>query len=211
MSVIEGKCPSCGAKLAFESSIAATAVCSYCRSLVMRDDQGFKDLGKVGELLPDASPIQLATTGDYGGVGFTVLGRVQMEYEQGTWNEWFLGFADGQEGWLGEAQGLYAINFLVQPKSALPDYDGLSIGQELALETGSYEVRDKRTARYASAEGQLPFRAPLGAEFPFVDLAGESGQFATLDYSEKPPLLFAGKYLDFSSFQFQNLRKFEGW
>lgn len=211
MSRLEFTCPSCGAKVAFESSISATAVCGYCRSLCMRDDQGVKDLGKVGQLLPDASPIQVGTKGRYGEERFEVLGRLQLKYDQGVWNEWFLGFDGAREGWLGEAQGLYAVNFLVESKSKLPDYDALSIGQEVALDTGQYEVRDKRAASYASAEGQLPFSAPIKTEFPSVDLAGEDSQFATIDYSEDKPLLFAGRYLPFESFAFENLRSFEGW
>jgi hypothetical protein len=211
VSRFEFPCPSCGAKLSFESSISATAVCAYCRCLAMRDDQGIKDLGKVGQLLPDGSPIQLGTAGVYGGVKFAVLGRAQMSYDQGVWNEWFLGFDDGKQGWLGEAQGLYAISFSVAPKADLPRYDALHVGQTVAIGLNEYEVRDRRKAGYCSAEGQLPFKAPLGPEFPFVDLGGQDARFATIDYSETPPLLLEGRALDFPAFEFANLRKFEGW
>jgi hypothetical protein len=45
----------------------------------------------------------------------------------------------------------------------------------------------------------------------FADLRTEDGRFATLDYSEDPPLLFMGETVDFASLQLRNLRQFEGW
>ena len=43
------------------------------------------------------------------------------------------------------------------------------------------------------------------------DLGSEDGKFATLDYSEDPPLVFLGEYVDFDSLKMTGLREFEGW
>jgi hypothetical protein len=32
-----------------------------------------------------------------------------------------------------------------------------------------------------------------------------------VDYSEEPPLLFLGQFVDFGSLQMKNLKEFEGW
>jgi hypothetical protein len=45
----------------------------------------------------------------------------------------------------------------------------------------------------------------------FADLRSTSGNFATIDYSENPPLLFLGRAVDFDDLHFKNLRLFEGW
>ena len=33
----------------------------------------------------------------------------------------------------------------------------------------------------------------------------------TIDYSEMPPLLFLGEWVDYDELQLKNVRKFEGW
>jgi hypothetical protein len=211
MSRVELPCPGCGAKTAFESSISLLAVCEYCRSLMMRSDLNVQDLGKVAELVRDGSPVQLGTRGVYGGRAFAVLGRLQLRYAQGLWNEWFLNFEDATGGWLGEAQGLYAVSYWVKPERPVPARGSLTLGQGLELGGTKYVVRDLRSARYESAQGQLPFQAPLGAEFQYADLAGQGTEFATIDYSEAEPLVFAGHYAKFDELHFENLRAFEGW
>jgi hypothetical protein len=45
----------------------------------------------------------------------------------------------------------------------------------------------------------------------FADLRTTGGDFATIDYSEDPPLLFMGRAVDFDDLHFKNLRTFEGW
>ena len=37
--------------------------------------------------------------------GFTLVGRLQLDYGQGPWNEWYAAFDDGDWGWVAEAQG----------------------------------------------------------------------------------------------------------
>ena len=45
----------------------------------------------------------------------------------------------------------------------------------------------------------------------FADLRTSSGEFATIDYSENPPLLFLGRAVEFDELHLKNLREFEGW
>src|SRR5690349_21816400 len=105
-------CPSCGAKVQFKSSASFFAVCDHCRSTLLRQDLNIENLGVMADLKPDGSPIQLGTGGRYLNVHFTVIGRIQLQYENGIWNEWHLLFDDGRTGWLGEAQGIYTVTFL---------------------------------------------------------------------------------------------------
>jgi hypothetical protein len=38
-----------------------------------------------------------------------VVGRIQLRYSAGIWNEWYLLFDDGATGWLGDSSGMYTI------------------------------------------------------------------------------------------------------
>ncbi len=204
-------CPSCGAKVNFQSAASILAVCEYCRSTLIRSDLELQNVGKMAELQTDGTPLQLHAEGTYRHTHFAVVGRIQLRYGQGLWNEWYLVFDDLRGGWLGEAQGTYAISFLTEIAHPLPLFEELRAGQHLTLSTQSFEVRDLRSALCIGGEGELPFRVGPGYEAPVADLLGENGTFATIDYSEIPPLIFLGEYVEFDQLHLSGLREFDGW
>ena len=207
----ETKCPACGANATFRTSISLFSVCPFCHSLVQRKDLNLEALGKVAQLQSDGTPLQVGTKGAYRGAGFELVGRVQMRMPVGFWNEWAMIFADGRQGWLGEAQGNYAVSFLIEEKA--PPYEDLALGEEISIGEATYRVRERLKAHYVSAEGELPFKPPLGLTeaVPSVDLTAPGGRFATIDYSEKPPMVFAGEYQDYDALAFTGAKTFEGW
>jgi len=81
-------CPSCGAEVSFRSAASVMAVCEYCHSTLLKDAESVKDIGKMSDVLEDYSPIQINTSGEYQGKHFTVVGRIQLRYDDGFWNEW---------------------------------------------------------------------------------------------------------------------------
>ena len=208
--MIERKCPSCGAPVVFRSSICLLSVCAHCRSLVRRKDLDLEALGQVAQLQADGTPIQLGARGIYKNDAFEVVGRVQLRTSAGFWNEWTLAFSNGNGGWLGEAQGTYAVSFRV-PEAAAPSRASLKLGSKLDIAGRTYVVRERVEAEYLSAEGELPFKPPLGEKAPSIDLISPDGFFATLDYSETPAVVFAGEYEEFEELHLTGLRAFEGW
>jgi hypothetical protein len=66
-------------------------------------------------------------------------------------------------------------------------------------------------AKYKGVEGELPFEYWGREEVLFADLLGHAGEFATIDYSEDPPLFFAGRTLGFDELALRNVRQFDGW
>lgn len=209
--MIERKCPHCGAPIRFKTSICLLAVCAHCSSLVQRKDMDVEKLGDVAQLRPDGSPVQLGSRGAHQGDAFEVVGRIQLSTGGTYWNEWNILFADGKQGWLGEAQGLYAVSFAVAPPAELPARSAIKLGQKYDFGGQTFRVRDILEAEYLSAEGELPFRPPLGESAPSIDLVAPGRKFATLDFSEKKPLLFIGEYEQFDDLKLSNLREFEGW
>ena len=59
-------CPSCGAPIEFKNTFSVAAVCEYCDTTVTRQDGGeaLKNLGKISNVVEDASPIMLGARGE---------------------------------------------------------------------------------------------------------------------------------------------------
>jgi hypothetical protein len=211
MSQPTANCPSCGAPVQFRWSGAVQTVCPFCRSILVRTDIDLKNVGQVADLPPDPSPIQLLTEGVYRGKGFQAIGRIIYEYEQGSWNEWHIVFSDGVSGWLSDAQLQYAISFRVNPQTALPESKEIFRGKKYNFQQTEFEVATMTVAMYKGMEGELPFPYYGKSDMLFVDLRTPGQGFGTLDYSETPPLLFMGEWVEFDELKLKNLRQFEGW
>jgi hypothetical protein len=173
-----------------------------------------KKVGEVADLPPDSSPIQIRAEGIYGNKAFVVVGRIVYEYEAGGWNEWHIVMNDGTSGWLSDAQDEYAVSFLATPgpnDSQLPAAETVERGQRAAWNGVRYQVTSLTSAHYKGVEGEMPFEYWDKTDVLFVDLRSSDGHFATIDYSEKVPLLFLGEAVEFDSLRLKNLRQFEGW
>ncbi|MGZ8412395.1 MAG: DUF4178 domain-containing protein [Gemmatirosa sp.] len=217
-------CPNCGAPVVFIWSGALQTTCAYCQSVLVRHDVDLMRVGSVGDVPPDASPVQRGATGRWRERGFTVVGRIVYEHERGAWSEWHLRFDDGRGGWLSDAQLEWAITELVEPTPSLPasvdamrglsgQYAGTRTmrGATMQFDGAVYTVTSVTRARYRGVEGELPFVYWDKAEVPFADLRTPDARFATIDFSEDPPLFFAGEFVPFDSLQMAGLREFEGW
>lgn len=196
--------------MSFRSAGSILAVCEYCQSTLLNLNGRLEDLGKMAELVEDCSPLQLGAEGTYTGTRFAVLGRIQLRYAQGLWNEWYLLFDNGRTGWLSEAGGEYVISFLKAVPDPLPRFASLKPGESLKLLNLPWTVTNLERAECVAGEGELPFKVGGGYPAPVVDL--RSGQLvATLDYSEgeseaAQPLLFVGEAVDFARLNWRNLR-----
>jgi hypothetical protein len=190
---------------------AVQAACAYCKSILVRHDVNLERTGEVADLPPDASPLQIGAEGVFDGRPFRVIGRIRYAWEQGAWNEWHVLFADGANGWLSDAQAQFAVSMPVQPAAAIPSPDRLARGAAVSIGGLRYQVTHRTRARYEGFEGELPFTTTGRDECLFVDLRTADGRFATVDFSADPPLLFAGRFVDFDALKLRNLRQFEGW
>lgn len=199
-------CPSCGAPVAFRASASVYAICDFCHSTLVRQDQDLKNLGRMADLLEDGSLIQRGTEGAYHGTHFAVVGRIQLKYGAGFWNEWHLLFDDGRSGWLSEFGGEYVVSFLAHAKEPLPAFRAMRPGMPVMLSDRSFTVTDLESAHCIAGEGELPFKVDAGYEVNAADLRSEDGRFATIDYSEDPPLLFVGEPVPAEALKFANLR-----
>jgi hypothetical protein len=158
---------------------------------VLKDADAVKDLGKMSSVLEDYSPIQIGTAGVLGQRPFTVVGRIQLRYSAGMWNEWYLLFDDGKTSWLGDSSGLYTIT---------AEYRALRrcrrskrcIRARPTINGAPYTAAEIRVADCIGGQGELPFKVGDGYQARVADFRRGS-EFITLDYSGWPrPVIYTG-------------------
>lgn len=201
-------CPSCGAPVEVHSATAVTVVCAYCKSLLLRHDQSLHDTGRDSALLTDFSPLQIGTQGSVGNLHFAVIGRLQVQYDAGMWNEWYLAFDDGGAGWLSEAGDLYVLTRPAPLPAGAPSFADIRAGQStLAYEGKRFVASDVRdiVLQRAAAEGELPFTLEAKMHNQVADWRSEA-YFLTLDYATNPPEAFLGYGVQLEALKLQNTR-----
>ncbi len=204
-------CPNCGAPVEFRSAASASAVCSFCRSTLVREGEALRRIGESAELFDDHSPLQLGAAGRWQGSAFTLVGRLQYGYYagpqapavpspppvgtgstgpagstlDGTWNEWHALFDSGKSGWLSDDNGAYVVAFDAPLDGAAPAAGELTAGERRLVQGSAWSVASVTRAKLLAAQGELP-RPPRqdGAEFTVADLRNERGEVGTLDYSD---------------------------
>lgn len=220
MSARSGTCPVCGAPLVFAVGSSRAAVCGSCKALVARRDQDFEKVGQVAELIPTGSRLSLGATGQFEGRRFEIVGRLQLAWNSGVWDEWYVTFEgagaapdsdapaapdakkargasrgeDARWGWLAEAQGRYYLTLPVE-KAHLPALTALKVGQRALRHEGKgFIAVDRKEATIGACEGELPDEVEAGAVVRTVDLEGPAAAFGTLDYGAPgdAPALFIG-------------------
>jgi Domain of unknown function (DUF4178) len=207
VSPVQASCPACGAPIQFKIGSSIVRICDYCNSVVARGDRKLEDLGKVADLVETGSPLQVGLRGVYRGVPFELTGRAQLGHAAGgVWDEWYAAFQDGRWGWLAEAQGRFYLTFpgTIPQQSLIEPFDLLELGEpvpSLPLNTPLI-VAEKGTARTLGAKGEIPYKVVPGEQYEYADLSGQHGEFATLDYSEQPPLIFIGRELHLAELGF---------
>lgn len=228
MPVAKYPCPSCGAEIIFRTSIAAYSTCPYCHTMVVRQDDGIKNIGTMAQLPDDMSPFQIGADGYYNGVHFGIVGRMRIGWEDGSWNEWFMVSDDMRRGWLAEAQGFYAPCFETTAEldgKHKEDIDAIAqqlesaqgtgmtnlMGRTVALKYASYRIVDIKQAECIGSEGELPFKAAKGRKTMSADLIHGDNLFACIEAGPEGTRIFEGAYTDWHDLRCSNYRHFEGW
>jgi hypothetical protein len=198
MSVLEAKCPGCGAPVLFNVGSSVVVVCKYCQSVVARTDRAVEEIGKVAEIAETGSPLAVGLRGRYENAEFLLTGRAQLVHAAGgMWDEWYAEFPNNRWGWLAEAQGKFYLTFAssLPASKETPSFGALEVGSAVASlpGTGRWVVAEKASANAVAAEGEIPWRLTPGTTYEYADLSGPNSTFATIDFSESPPLIFIGK------------------
>ena len=198
-------CPQCGAQVKFHAAASVLAVCEYCTATLMRHGEALEHIGKMAELQDDPTLIQIGSEGVYKGVHFGVIGRIQMQYEAGLWNEWHIMFDDMKTGWLGEAAGEFYVTFEKTLPLSPPPFNGINAEDKIDIGGRFFTVTNLESATCIAGQGELPFSVGPGFSAPVIDLQLDR-EFATIDYSDDPPRVFTGERVTVRDLKLANLR-----
>jgi hypothetical protein len=114
----------------------------------------------MAELLEDRSLIQIGSEGCYRNRHFLVIGRIQLRYEAGIWNEWHILFDDGRTAWLAEAGGELVVSAQVAVSDPLPAFETLQPEMSVSLDGRVFTVTNLATARCISGQGSCRSGSP---------------------------------------------------
>ena len=176
-------CPGCGAPVTFASAQSTHAVCGYCQSTVVRDGDKLARIGKMAELFDDHSPLQLQASGVWtqttpqGAVKkpFTLVGRLQYKYAEGSWNEWHAVLIDGSSAYLSEDNGAYVFSVPIKPLRETPAAAQFRVGATTNIQGRPFSVASNQQVVLISAQGELPHLPELGKPFDMVELRSQGG------------------------------------
>ena len=212
-------CPGCGAPVEFRSAQSTHAVCAYCYSTVARDGEVLSRIGKMAELFDDFSPLQLHASGVWQPLGisagaggrFTLVGRLQYTYAQGTWTEWYAVFDDGSTAYLSEDNGAYVFSRPAASQQNVPAAQAFRVGATTAIGGKSFSVASNQPVALMSAQGELPHLPPLGVPFAMVELRSADGEVLSIDYGSATqagglPTLSRGRSLLLEDLKLSGLR-----
>lgn len=175
-------CPGCGAPVLFRSAQSTHAVCGYCQSTVVRDGDTLARIGKMAEVFNDFSPLQLYASGRWMGQGFTLIGRLQYHYGEGSWSEWIASLDNGEQATLSEDNGAFVVSTPVATSQALPAAEAFRVGASVTVAGKAYSVAANTQASLMAAQGELPRLPALGQPFAVVELRSADGELLSLDY-----------------------------
>lgn len=212
-------CPNCGAEVIFRSPALPARICDYCQATVKRIADGVELAGEVAVLPFDVSPIQIGTSGEYGGQTFDVIGRIRLGYDQGAWNDWLCLFSDMSHGWLSESDGQFQM-VIERPIDenapklirGLADGQNTQVAARTTIDGSEFVVTDIRSAKCIAAEGELPFAPSTDWEVLNVDMRDEHGFSANFEREEgEDPGFYVGRYVTLAELKPKNLRAIHGW
>jgi hypothetical protein len=172
------------------------AVCTFCKSTLLREGEALRKIGQVADLFDDHSPLQLGLSGKYQGSVFTLVGRLQWQGDEGPWNEWHALFDTGRSGWLSEDNGQYVIGFDATSPNGLPVASAITIGSGVYLDGLEWNVAAKVNAKILSAQGELPKIPQFDAAAWVIELRnpkGEVASWATTAQASRPDNWFIGR------------------
>ena len=167
--------------------------------MVVRNGDVLSRIGKMAELFDDHSPLQLGAGGSWKGQGFTLLGRLQYQYGEGTWTEWHAVLADGSSAFLSEDNGAYVFTTAQPVQRDMPAAERFRVGATTAINGQSFSVASNQQVALMAAQGELPRLPELGRSFAMVELrsqaadAKSTGEVLSVDYSTQPPSVSMGR------------------
>ncbi len=173
----------------------------------MRSGEKLSRIGKMAELFEDFSALQLMASGTWEGQAFTLVGRLQYKYGDGTWAEWHALFNDGSTGFLSEDNGAYVFTRPLPPQGNIPTPEQFKVGSKANISGKPYSVSSNAQVMLICAQGELPRLPALGTAFAMVEMRSAQGEVLSVDYGSQPPQLSTGTAVRLDDLKLTGLRQ----
>ena len=201
-------CPNCGAPVEFLSAASASAVCSFCRSTLVRDGESLRKIGVSAEVFDDFTPLAIGASGTYQGTSFMLVGRLQFGTDDGPWNEWHALFDNGRSGWLSEDNGRYVFAFDAPTPADAPRPERLQAGANVTVDGRPWSVASVVQAKLLAAQGELVQPPPADRAIVISDLRNTADEVATLEAIDAATLVWSiGKPVRLADLKMSGLRE----
>jgi hypothetical protein len=176
---------------------SAFAVCSFCQAAPSSARAtACARPAKAPNSSTTISPLQLGAARQVPGSGFTLVGRLQYRYNEGTWNEWHAllrqraqRLAVGGQRPLRDGLRRPAAQRRGRPAASLQRGHAQIVNGQASV------VASVTVAKLIAAQGETAARRPRrSAAFVVADLRSTRGEVGTLDYSDaKAPTWSVGR------------------
>jgi len=189
----EFKCPSCGANIKQQNPASRSISCGYCGQTSHINADSLQAAGEKSLLVDYGSYLSVGNRGRWKEQGFTILGRLRIEYDDGFWDEWYINFDDGRPAWIQEDDGSF---MLFQAGGQIPrlNYDSIRVGTfvDFTHDLPNVFVTSKSRAKVEGGEGELPFRIIPGETADFVEGIKE-GEMVSIEVLLDETSLYMGQ------------------
>ena len=122
---------------------------------------------------------------------FQALGRVRFEYDDGYWDEWYLAFDDGTDGWLEEDEGELALVSQVPMNGTPPHPNQVRAGERVTWGDASIYVMETGTATLVGMEVVARGHF-IGLTMDYLD-GTMDGQVVMLGHAQRNRVLYRHK------------------
>jgi hypothetical protein len=204
-------CHSCASSLQFKSADSYCLVCPACQAVNYRPYQiTIPDLKKLEPAQEDMSVIRLGTKGVYQDTPFEVIGRLQYFFQERYRNHWFLMYANGATGWLGDWDGNYS--WLSRLAVVRSKFENPVPGKKVQINNEEYLTEQIDVSRKFFGEGELGDFYLNADKFVTIELYTTEEALALANiFTDKKVEALTGHYVDLNLLNLQDLRQYHDW
>ena len=174
-------CPSCGGKIEGISTHIRSIDCSYCGSWLRLNNQTWK--ANTGQKIALNAPsfLRVGLLGTLAnGEHYKVLGRIRLQYEQDSWDEWWVEDSYGKGFWVEEDDGVYYRHINTQELD-LED-TSVNVAEDLTLSNGlTLFITEKFEAIISGREGFLPTEPETNSVVTYMDGVANGTEYSSRD------------------------------
>lgn len=202
-------CASCNSSLQFVYSSCKWKTCPQCGALTEKGNEQIT----FPNTLPgdDASFIQTGTLGTWQHNKFEVTGRIQFEFNDDSYVNWWHLDSGKQSMWLAESYGSMRIMKEEAFTASILSIEKMKPGDKIKLsEKENFTMDSFATALEWKTEGELPFK-PEDKKFMWVELSTDIAGLDIHIFDRTHVAAYRGEDVDAKEISLTKIRKVNGW